>query len=218
MGTDFLYLDFKTDSWQFGDVVTRDSDHNPVMLIPENTAIVRIDDKDMGCEHTNFIVLGGSHADGVMVDWHFGVSVTHEQERLKLDLGYSNAAWNLPIARMMHEACVIRNSKKEWRMLVIGGKVGMSASSCSPTTSVISLDLKFVLSPWLAEKLGQYDKVEWEGCANMQTARANFSHLVVDNLVFVFGGVSGNGKRAESHCPVLSSPVVERYDPITNKW
>ena len=194
MGTDFLYMDFRTESWQFGDVVTRDTDHNPVMLIPENTAIVRIDDKDVGCEHTNFIVLGGSHADGVMVNWHFGVDCVFEQDRLKLDASYSNADWNLPMARMMHEACVVRNSKQEWRMLVIGGKVGTSASSCSPVNSVIGLDLIFVLSPWLAEKYGRLDeKPEWQACANMQTARANFSHLVVDNLVFVFGGVSGNG-------------------------
>lgn len=52
----------------------------------------------------------------------------------------------------------------------------------------------------------------------MSVARANFGHLVVDNLVFVFGGVSANGKGKEKHFPVLSSPAVERYDPVADKW
>ena len=73
-----------------GDVVSRDGDHSPVMLIPENTAVVRLDDKDTGCQHTNFIVIGGATQDGTMVEWHYGVNVTYEKERLMLDVGYSN--------------------------------------------------------------------------------------------------------------------------------
>ena len=92
-----------------GDVVSRDGDHSPVLLIPENAAIVRLDDKETGCQHTNFIVIGGCLSNGNMVEWHYGVNVIHEADRLKLDVGYSNEAWNLPFPRMMHEACLVKN-------------------------------------------------------------------------------------------------------------
>ena len=62
---------------------------------------------------------------------------------------------------MMHEACLVRNSKKEWRLLVMGGKVGSHQGNCSYTTSVIGLDVKFVLSPWLADKMGESAPVTW---------------------------------------------------------
>merc|ERR1719265_989795 len=102
---------------------------------------------------------------------------------------------------MMHEACLVFNSKKEWRLLAIGGKVGTHQSSCSYTTSVIGLDMKYVLSPWLADKVGDTNKVEWQMLAPMSTARANFAHLVLDNLVYVFGGISATGKGDQSHFP-----------------
>ena len=119
---------------------------------------------------------------------------------------------------MMHEACIVKNSRNEWQLLVIGGKVGSHQASCSCTTSVIGIDLKFVLSPWLADKMGESGQVSWQMLSPMIKARANFAHCVVDNLVFVFGGISGNGKGKQSHFPVLASPAIERYSPATDKW
>ena len=45
LNTEFIYFDFKTDQWQNGGIVSLQGDHNPVLMIPENTAIIRVDDK-----------------------------------------------------------------------------------------------------------------------------------------------------------------------------
>lgn len=190
LGTDFLYLDFKTDSWQMGDVASESGDLNPVFLIPENTAIVRLDDKEPSCKHTNFIVIGGCRPSGDMVEWHFGVQIQKENERMTLDIGYSMQPLNLPFPRMMHEACLVKNANNEWRLLVIGGKMGKHVASASFTNSVMALDMKYVISPWLAEKKGEA-MPEWKSVAGMTSARAQFAHMVIGNLVYVYGGISG---------------------------
>jgi hypothetical protein len=100
LGTEFLYLDFKSDTWNVGDVVSLQGEHSPVLTIPENTAIVKINDESV--THTTFIVIGGILANGNMVEWHYGVSLIKENDNLKLDVGYSNSSWNLPFPRMMH--------------------------------------------------------------------------------------------------------------------
>lgn len=52
----------------------------------------------------------------------------------------------------------------------------------------------------------------------MKSARANFAHVVVDNLVYVIGGISGQGKGKKAHYPKLAEPGIERYDPVQNSW
>jgi hypothetical protein len=48
----------------------------------------------------------------------------------------------------------------------------------------------------------------------MSIERANFCHLVIDNMVYVFGGISGKSKdKKNSHIPIISDPNTERYDP-----
>ena len=217
LGTDFLYLDFTNDTWSMGDVVSEQGDLNPVFLIPENTAIVRLDDKEPSCKHTNFIVIGGCLQSGNLVNWHFGVQVVSQNDRMALDVGYSMQTLNLPTARMMHQACLVKNSNNEWRMLVIGGKFGQHQASAIYTNSVLALDMKYVLSPWLAEKQGA-QMPNWTSCAYMASARANFAHTVIGNLVYVYGGIADKGKGDEAHFPTLASPVIERYDPREDKW
>ena len=106
-GNDFLYLDFKAESWQIGDVSTNEGDNSPKFVIPENASIVRLDDKNTGQQHSNFIVLGGCFVNGDLLDWHFGVKVTQNNSGIGLDIGYSNMDWVLPMGRMMHEACLV---------------------------------------------------------------------------------------------------------------
>ena len=89
---------------------------------------------------------------GNMVEWHYGVSLIKDGDMLKLDVGYSNDQWNLPFPRMMHQACIVKNAKNESRMLVLGGKVGKTQSTASFTKSVLGIDMKLVLQPWLKEK------------------------------------------------------------------
>ena len=52
----------------------------------------------------------------------------------------------------------------------------------------------------------------------MESARACFSHIVIDNKIYVFGGISGNNDGENSHIPKISDPLAERYDPIEDKW
>ena len=53
----------------------------------------------------------------------------------------------------------------------------------------------------------------------MSVERACFSHIVIDNKVYVYGGISGNSKtKKNTHAPIVSEPNTERYDPQLDKW
>ncbi len=52
----------------------------------------------------------------------------------------------------------------------------------------------------------------------MSVERACFSHIVIDNKVYVYGGISGNSKKKNTHDPIVSEPNTERYDPQLDKW
>jgi N-acetylneuraminic acid mutarotase len=55
---------------------------------------------------------------------------------------------------------------------------------------------------------------EWQTLAPMNCARSNFALTVVDNTVYVIGGIKGKNN---DHLPELAS-VAEKYDPIQDKW
>lgn len=52
----------------------------------------------------------------------------------------------------------------------------------------------------------------------MNSARANFAHLVLDNIVYAFGGISGKGTGDAKHQPTISSIIAEKYDPAADAW
>jgi N-acetylneuraminic acid mutarotase len=52
----------------------------------------------------------------------------------------------------------------------------------------------------------------------MNAARANFAHVVLDNLVYVFGGISGRNAEPEEHLPIITNTIAEKYDPVANNW
>ena len=56
--------------------------------------------------------------------------------------------------------------------------------------------------------------IMWEMSADMHEARSNFAATVIDNFVYVFGGISG---KTETHTPVIAKSI-ECYDPNTNLW
>jgi N-acetylneuraminic acid mutarotase len=49
----------------------------------------------------------------------------------------------------------------------------------------------------------------------MKCSRSNFALTVVDNMVYVFGGIQNKGS---GHAPIMPSIVAEKYDPIQDKW
>lgn len=69
------------------------------------------------------------------------------------------------------------------------------------------------------DKDGNKVKVDsdWEICASMKHARANFAAINLGNRVYVFGGISGNDPQIQ-HQPVLVEDVIERYVSQTNTW
>lgn len=79
----------------------------------------------------------------------------------------------------------------------------------------------FVFEPWLRVDLDPENKLynNWNTCQSMSVERACFSHLVIDNKVYVFGGIQGNSKEKKNkHIPIISNPNTERYDPKLDKW
>jgi len=53
----------------------------------------------------------------------------------------------------------------------------------------------------------------------MKEARANFMLTVIDNKVYVYGGISGRGTEDEKrHVPIMAESVCEVYDPVANTW
>jgi N-acetylneuraminic acid mutarotase len=92
-------------------------------------------------------------------------------------------------------------------MLVIGGKTGPSALENMFTSTVFGFDIDQVLNSQPAIQ-------GWQSLAHMTCARALFACTVVDNNVYVFGGIQG----AAQHQPIMAIHQCERYDPIADKW
>ena len=104
-------------------------------------------------------------------------------------------------------------------LLVIGGKEGTHQSDCQYSASVLGFDLKLVFEPWLkASSADAADAHCWRSLAPMKSARANFACIVVDNLVYAFGGIQGRGTGESAHVPALATIVSERYDPQQDAW
>ena len=105
--------------------------------------------------------------------------------------------------------------------MVIGGKIGKNLSTCVFTKSVLSFEMIFVFEPWERLRIDPESKLynSWTSCAPMSVERACFSQIVIDNKVYVFGGISGNSKtKKNTHVPIISEPNTERYDPKLDKW
>ena len=66
--------------------------------------------------------------------------------------------------------------------MVIGGKVGTNFGSCNFSDTVIGYNMQSIFEPWtkVVENSG------WSTKAKMNSPRANFAHLVLDNFVYVF--------------------------------
>lgn len=106
------------------------------------------------------------------------------------------------------------------RLLIIGGKTGMQPSNCSFTNSVMGFNMKFVLQPELRIKFDPDNKLNksWVSLESMKSSRANFALTTIDNMVYVFGGISGRGEGKDAHRPAITTTQCEKYDPKIDKW
>jgi len=77
-------------------------------------------------------------------------------------------------------------------LLAIGGKQGKQYWN----NLVECLDLTYFLYPGQikdpnAKNVPAFEMVRWEFVSPMKTARSNFASMVLDNMVYVFGGIAG---------------------------
>ncbi len=121
----------------------------------------------------------------------------------------------MSLKRYMHQSVVVKINNKS-HLLTMGGKYDPLYWS----NGVASLDLSLYLNPKLVEdvpeykenrKLGIYDLTKWNDCKPMKEARSNFAATVIDNLVYVYGGISGrkNGSGEGKHYPQMVSKAIE---------
>jgi N-acetylneuraminic acid mutarotase len=78
----------------------------------------------------------------------------------------------------------------------------------------MGFEMKYVFEPWLATA----GVPGWKPLESMSTPRANFASIVIDNMVYVYGGIMGRGEGKESHVPQIVNVLAEKYDPKLNKW
>lgn len=124
--------------------------------MPENSAIVKIDANKHNCEHSNVFVTGGVAPTGHLLDQALGLSFERGSESTgayQLQLTCSDQRLVLPLARMMHEACLVQDGQGHSVLLVIGGKIGKHLSTCAYTSGVIAFDMTLVFQPWLEPKM-----------------------------------------------------------------
>mmetsp|Transcript_17851 Transcript_17851/g.30293 ORF Transcript_17851/g.30293 Transcript_17851/m.30293 type:complete len:381 (-) Transcript_17851:148-1290(-) len=223
---DYIQFDFESQSWKVGEVHTYLG--NPIFYMFQNSSIAQLSEYESR-DNSNFIVSGGVSTITFQLQKQvYGVEFMSEMERI--NLSYENDEMSLDIGRAMHESCIV-NTPEGKRLLLIGGKIGNSISTCQCTDSVIGFDLKYILQPGLREraktdkqfrqkfdKAGQYRKLEWKNLAPMKSARSNFAHSIFKDKVFVYGGIKGSSKGDQSHYPDMSSPLCEVYDAVKNEW
>jgi N-acetylneuraminic acid mutarotase len=122
---------------------------------------------------------------------------------------------------MMHQSCIVKNSKGDFRLLCLGGKVGIDQSSSGYTDSVIGYDCRFLFNPYIRYKFDPENKIKmkWESLSNMNNQRANFAICQIDNFVYVFGGIQSKEKGNKTkHIPQIVEQLTEKYCATTDVW
>lgn len=121
----------------------------------------------------------------------------------------------LTTGRYMHQAVVIKEGNT-WTLMVAGGK---TKEAWLNSTELLDLTPYFKkgLTMKDAEGIVRPLTSDWRQGAPMLSARANFAMLAIGVFVYVIGGIEGKDAN-ETHRPVMSKEVCERYHPLTDKW
>ena len=196
-GVDFLRFNIDEEVWSQGQVHT--FLNQPIFIMPQYSSLTKLTSQE-NRDNSNFIVSGGVNPyTNQLQTAVFGVEFNEEMERI--NLSFEHEEFNLDLGRMMHQSFIV-NGPSGKRLILIGGKVGSSASKCVFTNTVVGFDLKYVLQPGLRERVKTdakfrakfdpafNDRLEWINLASMNSARANFGASVFKNQVFVYGGIS----------------------------
>lgn len=206
LGTDFVYTD--SASWQFGQLA------EPT-FIPQNCSLVQVDLTKIQNNQMQLIFSGGFHNGAAQSQ--AGSLIFTRNEAGGMVAGSNSILTPLRFQRFSHQSQIIKKNNA-WHLVVIGGK----HSKTGWLKLVDSLDLTYFLFP---NKIPQDLKdsflpetVQWESCSPMKSERSNFASIVVNNLIYVFGGISGKQAQPKTPSPQISLPLIEQYDPSSDKW
>lgn len=186
------------------------------LTVGEHANLLQLNQAETPCSHSCMAVTGGLADETLKTSTHFLQFKKDDDGILYAGEDYKhNSELNLPKGRMMHQSCIVKNKDGNPMLLVFGGRVGTNLDDCDYSSSVIGLDLKEVVK-------GDAPASKWTDLKPMSTARTSFAHTVIDNKVYVFGGISAkqeveiNGSKIMA--PVMSTPVSEVYDPVSDTW
>lgn len=184
-----MLYDFKAEkSWQVGDV------ENEVVVIPEDSCIVMVDNEKHRTNLCQAIVTGG-FAMGQPSDrvYTLGFDIVTKNAVESYICNILNELPPLPEARFMHQAVIAKGKTGSWTLFVAGGKGGVRDWK----NTVWSLDLLpyFKTGVMKTNEDGTTQKVtsQWQTCAPMACARSNFAMVALRNYIYVYGGISGAG-------------------------
>ena len=176
------------------------------------------------CPHSHAIITGGinpsDYQGGDLLRDVFCVEFEKQKEddmnfeELRVKISQYNQNIQLDVGRMMHQSQIVKVGTN-WLLLLIGGKVGATAQKATFTSSVIGYFINSILSS-KSSFSGVHNK--WLNMASMNEARSDFTSTVFDGIVYVWGGISGQGKGDQAHIPLMASSNIERFDPLKNVW
>ena len=179
-GNEFLQLDYNQDTWAIGDVSAAGGDY---LEVAENSSVVRLDSSK--CKHSSLIVTGGVASQGSILNWTYGMQFFKDGNKGVVGMmSWSDPNMLLPEQRMMHQSCMVEDSNGNPLLLVVGGKTGTHPGKCEFTNSVIGFNMKEIYE-------GKPSTSGWTTLESMKVARSGFALTVVDNMVYVFGGIQG---------------------------
>lgn len=191
--------------WYAGDVLNS-------MRVPDHCHIAKVDNAHHKADLLDGLISGG-FLHGAVQQMTYGFNFVVDQVNCVETIN-CNIHTFLPmmlVPRYMHQSCIVKG-KNGFTLLLVGGKQSINTW----LNSVESIELLPYFQPGATRKVkGLHEKVtsEWTACKSMTSARANFALQVIQNTVYVFGGVEGTIKNGESWRPSLVNTIIEKYLP-----
>lgn len=205
---EFLVFDCKRQNWQLGDF------NDTTVVVPEHAAVVALEPTQTVDFH--MIAVGGlkfGRAQSSCLGIQFYLNMQNLVEYFSCNV--VSTMPELRTARFMHQAALVKVGHA-WTLFVAGGK---TKDDWLNSTELLDLSPYFKkgLTVRDAEGIVKPLTTDWRQGAPMLAARANFALIAIKDQVYALGGIEGRDSN-ESHRPVLSHIVCERYSVGTDKW
>lgn len=177
--------------------------------IPESCSVVALDKNLHKTKSFSTIVTGGIQ-DANILGSAFGLRFAEdEKDGFKTLMASSeDALTELLTPRHSHQSVVVKVGER-FKLFVIGGRGKNEAGQLTYLDSVETLDLTFFLFPYLANAAvanNTHEDAQWEKAASLKSPRASFAALVLNDYIYVYGGIAGI---EGTHNPKLANPLIE---------